>query len=415
MAEVREQDGAALTGAMTRRARAAGRPRSAPRRARILVLGGDRALLHRRRPARHGVLLLRRHPADVLPGLAARVHHQPDRHPDRRRHPAPAAGRGDGPRLHASWSRPGRRSSCVAAGALATSIAEFAASIPDIQARPADDRRAVAGLARLDRARPGRPRGPGAEAALATSTRSPPALVAPLQSIAVASLGVRRDDAHRVLPVDLHGHRPRRDPGVPLPARAAGLRRGGAAAPDVRLALVRRLPARPGGDGPSSTSPSRSARTLLLGLPLAALTSVASGLLQMIPFFGPFISWAPPVIVALRLQPESRCCRRVILMGVGWFVVMNVLQPRIMQGAVGIHPIVVLGSVLIGGSDRGHPGCDLRDPDRRRRVGVLLPVPPPDVRRPNRHRTGGKAPVRTRRATGPHPARARPGHGHRYR
>jgi predicted PurR-regulated permease PerM len=55
----------------------------------------------------------------------------------------------------------------------------------------------------------------------------------------------------------------------------------------------------------------------VLGLPLAALTSVAAGLLQMIPFFGPFISWAPPVIVALVLQPESGS-RALILMGAGW-------------------------------------------------------------------------------------------------
>ncbi len=76
----------------------------------------------------------------------------------------------------------------------------------------------------------------------------------------------------------------------------------------------------------------------------------------MIPFFGPFISWAPPVIVALALQPES-LIPTVILMGIGWFFVMNVLQPRIMQGAVGIHPIVVLGSVLIGGRIAGIPGA----------------------------------------------------------
>ena len=36
---------------------------------------------------------------------------------------------------------------------------------------------------------------------------------------------------------------------------------------------------------------------------------------------------------------------------------MNVLQPRIMQGAVGIHPIVVLGSVLIGSRIAGIPGA----------------------------------------------------------
>jgi predicted PurR-regulated permease PerM len=98
------------------------------------------------------------------------------------------------------------------------------------------------------------------------------------------------------------------------------------------------------------------ATNLLLGLPLAFLSSVASGLLQLIPFFGPFVSWAPPVLVALVFQPEA-VLPTLILMFIGWFIVMNVLQPRIMQGAVGIHPIVVLGAVIIGSKIAGIPGA----------------------------------------------------------
>ncbi len=96
--------------------------------------------------------------------------------------------------------------------------------------------------------------------------------------------------------------------------------------------------------------------SLLLGLPLQALTSVSAGILMAIPFFGPFVSWAPPVIVALVFVP-SALLPTLIIMVIGWFVVMNVLQPRIMQGAVGIHPIVVLGSVLIGSRVAGIPGA----------------------------------------------------------
>ena len=44
-------------------------------------------------------------------------------------------------------------------------------------------------------------------------------------------------------------------------------------------------------------------------------------------------------------------------MGVGWMAVMNILQPRLMQEAVGIHPIVVLGSVLIGSKVAGVTGA----------------------------------------------------------
>ncbi len=96
--------------------------------------------------------------------------------------------------------------------------------------------------------------------------------------------------------------------------------------------------------------------SVLLGLPLEALTSTSAGVLMAIPFFGPFLAWAPPVIVAIIFKPEA-LVPAIALMGIGWVVVMNVLQPRIMQGAVGIHPIIVLGSVLIGSRIAGIPGA----------------------------------------------------------
>ncbi len=95
---------------------------------------------------------------------------------------------------------------------------------------------------------------------------------------------------------------------------------------------------------------------LVLQLELAPLTSVAAGVLMAIPFFGPFVAWAPPVLVALVTKPDA-VLPAVVLMGAGWVLVMNVLQPRIMQGAVGIHPIVVLASVLIGSRIAGIPGA----------------------------------------------------------
>jgi len=95
---------------------------------------------------------------------------------------------------------------------------------------------------------------------------------------------------------------------------------------------------------------------LVFGLPYAAVTIGVAGVLHAIPFFGPFVSWAPPVLVALVLNPGATI-PVVIAMLVGWFVTMNVLQPRLMAGAVGIHPIVVLGSVIVGSSVAGFAGA----------------------------------------------------------
>ena len=94
----------------------------------------------------------------------------------------------------------------------------------------------------------------------------------------------------------------------------------------------------------------------VLGLPYTPVTATSSGILQAIPFFGPFISWAPPVLVAVFFKPEA-ALPVLIMMIAGWFVLMNIIQPRLMADAVGLHPVVVLGSVLIGSKMAGIPGA----------------------------------------------------------
>lgn len=94
----------------------------------------------------------------------------------------------------------------------------------------------------------------------------------------------------------------------------------------------------------------------VLGIPYTAVTTALAGGLMAIPFFGPFVAWAPPVVVALLATPDSTV-PSLLLMGIGWLVVMNGIQPRLMQEAVGIHPIVVLGSVLIGSKIAGITGA----------------------------------------------------------
>jgi predicted PurR-regulated permease PerM len=99
-----------------------------------------------------------------------------------------------------------------------------------------------------------------------------------------------------------------------------------------------------------------AAVNIVVGLPYGAATAVVSGVLHAIPFFGPFASWAPPVVVAVLDQPD-KIVPALILMGIGWFVSMNILGPRLMGDTVGIHPIVVLASVLIGAKIAGIMGA----------------------------------------------------------
>jgi predicted PurR-regulated permease PerM len=87
--------------------------------------------------------------------------------------------------------------------------------------------------------------------------------------------------------------------------------------------------------------------SLIFGLDYIAITTAASGILMAIPFFGPFISWVPPVLVAFISHPDALVGTFAIMI-IGWLILMNALQPRIMADALRIHPIVVLGAVLAG-------------------------------------------------------------------
>jgi predicted PurR-regulated permease PerM len=96
--------------------------------------------------------------------------------------------------------------------------------------------------------------------------------------------------------------------------------------------------------------------SVMLGLPYMPVTAVTSGVLQAIPFFGPFVSWLPPVLVAVFFKADVVLPVLVIMIA-GWFVLMNVIQPRLMSEAVGLHPVVVLGSVMVGSKLAGIPGA----------------------------------------------------------
>jgi predicted PurR-regulated permease PerM len=86
---------------------------------------------------------------------------------------------------------------------------------------------------------------------------------------------------------------------------------------------------------------------VVFGLDFMPISAAIAGILQMIPFFGPALAWAPPVAIAILTKPDV-VLPVTIAMLVGWFIVNNILQPRLMAAAVGIHPVAVLVSVLIG-------------------------------------------------------------------
>jgi len=242
----------------------------------------------------------------------------------------------------------------LVAGALSSSITDFVASVPSLQGRlpeilaPWQRRLDGIGLGQVDL-------GVQAQIFLANLNQYAEDLAGPLQQVAVASLGalgslvlililslyigIDRDRIvsflFRVVPPGLKDQARLLETSV---ARSFGGFLRGQALMGVVYATVAIL---------ASTA---------LNLPYLPVTSALAGLLMAIPFFGPFVAWAPPVLVAIILVPDATI-PALIAMVVGWFIVMNVLQPRLMEESVGIHPIVVLGSVLVGSKIAGIPGA----------------------------------------------------------
>jgi predicted PurR-regulated permease PerM len=240
------------------------------------------------------------------------------------------------------------------AGALASSIADFIASVPTLRAdlpgilAPWQERVNRLGLIDIDLA---------AQAAifLDNLNRYATQLAGPLQQVAVASLGALANvllivilslymvaDRDRLLASLFRLVPPQYKEEAGLLERSVARSFGGFLRGQAIMGIVYVAVA--------------TIASAVSGLTYVAGTAAAAGLLMAIPFFGPFLAWAPPVLVALVTKPEATL-GTLAVMAAGWFVVMNVLQPRLMAQALRIHPIIVLGSVLVGGKIAGVSGA----------------------------------------------------------
>lgn len=91
---------------------------------------------------------------------------------------------------------------------------------------------------------------------------------------------------------------------------------------------------------------------VVFGLPYLFLVVTLSALAMFIPFFGPPLALIPPIIAAWFYGPAWFIPITIVLIGVQT-VVVNWLQPRLMRGALGMHPILVLVALLVGAQVAG--------------------------------------------------------------
>jgi predicted PurR-regulated permease PerM len=107
----------------------------------------------------------------------------------------------------------------------------------------------------------------------------------------------------------------------------------------------------------------------LLGLPGAFALGIIAGILEIIPNIGPILAAIPAVIVALLQGSNLYDVNNLIfaLIVIGFYVLIQALEnyiivPRVLGGAVELHPLVVLTGVLVGATVWGILGALLAAP-----------------------------------------------------
>jgi predicted PurR-regulated permease PerM len=99
----------------------------------------------------------------------------------------------------------------------------------------------------------------------------------------------------------------------------------------------------------------------ILGLPGALLLGLIAAITEAIPIIGPLLGAIPAVLVAATISPELAVVVALVYV-VLQFLEGSVLVPMVMRNTVGISPLLVLTSLLIGAAVGGF-------------VGALLAVP----------------------------------------
>ncbi len=99
----------------------------------------------------------------------------------------------------------------------------------------------------------------------------------------------------------------------------------------------------------------------LLGLPGALLLGMIAALTEAIPIVGPLLGAIPAILVATTVSPQLA----VVVAGV--YIVLQLLEgsvlvPIVMRNTIGISPLLVLLSLLVGGAAGGLVGAFLAVP-----------------------------------------------------
>ncbi len=92
----------------------------------------------------------------------------------------------------------------------------------------------------------------------------------------------------------------------------------------------------------------------LFGVPYSLLLGMASGFLSLIPFVGPTMGFAVSCVIGLsEFDVLGSLWRNILVFSAGELIEGYVLLPKILGNTLGLHEIVVLASLMVGGAALG--------------------------------------------------------------
>jgi predicted PurR-regulated permease PerM len=100
---------------------------------------------------------------------------------------------------------------------------------------------------------------------------------------------------------------------------------------------------------------------VIFGLPSPIVLAIAAAVGEMIPIVGPYLAFAPAILITLATDPSK------LLLLVGYALVVqivenNILVPRVMNRVVGISPLAIILGIQAGAILYGIPGALLAVP-----------------------------------------------------
>ncbi len=81
--------------------------------------------------------------------------------------------------------------------------------------------------------------------------------------------------------------------------------------------------------------------------PYLLVASLFAGLFMLIPLVGNALALVPPVLATLSVDPTEAALVFIILL-VYQLVIVNVVIPKLMSEALGLHPLLIMASLLVG-------------------------------------------------------------------